>query len=121
VKTALTLKAVCVCDGAVLVKVGVRLRPYIKDPVEFNWVNDCDIKVPADPEDKSKPPASMLEPSETREPDKVVEPDTTRLSVPKVPTLVFSTNTPKEPLAIRLGNCAWIYPGIFHSSLLADF
>jgi hypothetical protein len=102
VKTALTLKAVCVCDGAVLVKVGVRLRPYIKDPVEFNWVKDCDIKVPADPEDRLKPPASVLEPSERKDPDKVVEPETTSESVPKVPTREFSTKTPKEPLAMRL-------------------
>tara|TARA_S200002703_G_C3614074_1_gene188531 strand:+ start:238 stop:492 length:255 start_codon:yes stop_codon:yes gene_type:complete len=41
-------------------------------------------------------------PTPVKEPDKVVEPETTSESVPKVPTLEFSTKTPKEPLAMRL-------------------
>ena len=47
-------------------------------------------------------PVCMNGPSPVKEPDKVVEPDTTKESVPKVPTLVFSTKTPNEPLAMRL-------------------
>ena len=46
-----------------------------------------------------KEPAFVWGPITDTEPDSVVEPVTIKELVPKVPTWVLSTKTPKEPLA----------------------
>jgi hypothetical protein len=80
----------------------VVLPKILTSPVcEYKPIDSIDPLNTVDPDTVNIPVISAL-PITSNEEDNTVDPDTTRLSVPNVPTLVFSTNTPKEPLAIRL-------------------